>query len=233
MAKNIEITVSKFISDLKGIDDVLYEPRSWSPENLKEACNNLRFDAPDGIIAERPEFEFEFTVLQFLFRNFFYLMHQTGLYNPQRKLWSLLAQTSKIKIKDYKRISRNDRAHTRISDLILEDISGKFIKVRIVHPGSQIPFAGFRNLISNISGKCLGLFYISEQEPDAKTLKQIQTKTNASDFLDKYRSPITKNCCLDLIKYTSLGASSYKFSLIHPDLGKDVEAEVQSCLVRS
>jgi hypothetical protein len=69
MVKPIEITVSKFIDDLKSIDDVLYEPRSWSPEDLKEACNNLRFDAPEGIIAGRPEFEFEFVILQFIIHN--------------------------------------------------------------------------------------------------------------------------------------------------------------------
>lgn len=232
MAKPIEITVSKFIDDLKSIDDVLYEPRSWSPEDLKEACNNLRFDAPEGILAERPEFEFEFVVLQFLFRKFFYILHQTGLYNPQRKLWSLIAQTNKIKLKDYKRISHKDKAHTKITDFILEDINGRFIKVRIIHPGSQIQFPGFKNLVSNISGKCLGIFYISDQSPDEKTLKLIKDKTNAADFLDKYRSPITKNCSFNLIKYSAIG-ENYKFSLIHPDLGKDVEVEMQSCLALS
>ncbi len=229
MAKPIEITVSKFIDDLKSIDDVLYEPRSWSPEDLKEACNNLRFDAPEGIIAERPEFEFEFMILQFLLRKFFYILHQTGLYNPQRKLWSLIAQTSRIKLKDYKRISRKDRGHTKITDLILEDINGRFIKVRVVHPGSQLQFPGFKNLIANIPSKCLGIFYISDQDPDEKTLKLIKDKTNAGDFLDKYRSPITKNCSFNLVKYRAMG-ENYKFSLIHPDLGKDVEAEMQSCL---
>jgi hypothetical protein len=233
MAKPIEVTVAKFINDLKGIDDVLYEPRSWSPESLKEACDNLRFDAPEGLISTRPEFEFEFIVLQFLFRKFFYIQHQTGLYNPQRKLWSLIAQTNKIKIKDYKRISRKDRVHTKITDLILEDISGKFIKVRLVHPGSELHFPGFRSLIGNIPGKCLGIFYISDQVVDEKTLNLIKTKTNASDFFDKYRSPITKNCSFNLVKYAQLSSGSYKFSLIHPDLGKDVEVEVSSCFVPS
>lgn len=233
MAKPIEVTVSKFINDLKGIDDVLYEPRSWSPESLKEACDNLRFDAPEGLISTRPEFEFEFVALQFLFRKFFYILHQTGLYNPQRKLWSLIGQTNKIRLKDYKRISRKDREHTKITDLILEDISGKFIKVRLVHPGSKLLFPGFRNLIGNISAKCLGIFYISDQTVDQKTLKLIKDKTNATDFFDKYKSPIAKNCSFNLIQYSPSGAGSYRFSLIHPDLGKDVEIEVSSCFVPS
>jgi hypothetical protein len=101
--------------------------------------------------------------------------------------------------------------------------------VRVVHPGSELQFPGFRSLIANIPGKCLGIFYISDQNPDEKTLKLIKDKTNASDFLDKYRSPIAKNCSFNLIKYSSMG-KNYKFSLIHPDLGKDVEVEMQSCL---
>ncbi len=123
----IEIKISKPIEDLKSIDDVLYEPRSWSPDDLKDACNNLSFESSQTIG------EFENLSIQYIIRNFFFLMHQTGLYNPQKKLWTQLAQTKKITIKPYKKIPRKERENTKINDIIFEDNNRKFILVRLVY----------------------------------------------------------------------------------------------------
>lgn len=219
--KNLEITVSKLIGDLKGIDDTLYDPRALSPEDLKEACKNLKFTISLGSVDSREGFSFELVLLNYLLRNFFYLMHQTGLYNPQRKLWSHLAQAIKVKIKDYRRIGKKDRIKNKITDFILEDASGKFIKVRALHPGADLVFPGFKNLITNVSGKCVGLFYVSEQEFDDKTLTLIKGRTNAEDFYDKYKSPITKNCSFNVIKYQA-APDRYSFNLLYPNLGRDL-----------
>ncbi len=226
MAKKdeVEILVSKHIEDLRCIDDVLFDPRSWSPDDLKEACNNVRFDT-DQVIDE-----FANLTIQFLIKNFFFLQHQTGLYNPQKKLWSLLAQVKKIKLKSYTKLRRKDRDKAKISDIIIEDNNARFIHARLVYPNSELQFPAFNDLLSNISSKCVGLFYISDQDGDEKTIKRIKEKTNAEDFYDKYKSPITKNCSLNLIKYKIQG-DKLIYNLVHPDLSKNVEAEL--CLVHS
>lgn len=220
MSKTIEFEIGKYIGEIKGIDDVLYDPRSWSPDSLREACNNLEFVVSAGNYNDRPGFEFEFVVLQYLFRRFFYLAHQTGLYNPQRRLWALLAQTKKAKIKDYKIWSKKKREHTRISDLRLEDYNGSFIKARIVHPGSKLEMPGFDGLLRGVSGKCLGLFYFSEQAPNAKLLKTIQMKTNAKNPFDRFKAPI-KEASLNLVQYKA-EQGKFGFKLIYPDLAKDI-----------
>lgn len=214
-----EIKVSKHIDDLKGIDDVLYEPRSWSPDDLKEACNNVKFESNRSIS------EMDSLTVQYLMRYFFYLLHQTGLYNPQKKLWSHLAQVKKIKIKPYKKLNRKEREAVTISDIILEDSTGKFLLARLVHPGSTLSYPSFKKFISSVPNKCVGLFYISDKDPDTKTLELIKGKTNANDFFDKYRSPISANCSFNLIKYEQNGGK-LNYKLIHPDLNKNVEAEL-------
>lgn len=225
--KGLEITVSKLIEDLKGIDDTLYDPRALSPEDLKEACNNLKFTTSMGLTNAREDFGFELVLLNYLFRKFFFLQHQTGLYNPQRKLWSHLAQTIKVKVKDYKRIGKKDKAKNKITDFILEDASAKFIKVRAVHPGADLSAPGFKNLISNVSSKCVGLFYISEEDFDTKNIALIKERTNAEDFYDKYKSPITKNCSFNLIKY-QVTSEGYSFNLIYPNLGRDLTVTLKT-----
>jgi hypothetical protein len=215
----IEIKVFKQIDDLKSIDDVLYEPRSWSPDELKDACNNLSFESDKNIG------EFENLTIQYIIRNFFFIMHQTGLYNPQKKLWTQLAQTKKITIRPYKKIPRKERENTKINDIIFEDNNKKFILVRLVYPGSQLNFAGFRPLISSISSRCVGIFYITDQSPDSKNLKLIQDRTNSSDFFDKYRSPITPGCSFNLVKY-QVETGKLIYRLVHPNLNKNVEAEL-------
>ena len=217
---NLEFEIGKYIEEIKGIDDVLFDPRSWSPDDLREACNNLEFLISKGDFSKRPGFEFEFIVLQYLFRRFFFVSHQTGLYNPQRKLWSTLAQIKKVTIKDHKIWSKSKREHTRISNFKLEYHRGNFIKARVVHPGSQLDMPAFGSLLRGVSAKCLGLFYFTEQELDPKLLEKIQCKTNAKDPFDRFKAPINQ-ASLNIIRY-HLAGDKYGFKHIYPDLNKDI-----------
>lgn len=223
----VEITISKFVDDLRSIDDVLIEPRSWSPEELREVCNNIAFHS-EGEVEE-----IEYITLNFLVKNFFYLLHQTGLYNPQKKLWTHLAQTKKVTFKPFTKIPKKHLEDTKITDIVLEDHLKRFIKVRLVFPGSKIPYHGFFDLISSVSAKCMGLIYISEQRPTVKVSENIGKRIKADDVYNRYKSPLSENCSLNLIKYEkeeSREGNKYSYRLIHPDLGREVEAKL--CLER-
>ncbi len=60
-----EIFISKSIDDLAGLKDVTVNPRSYSPERLNDACNNICFDAKFDIDP------IENLTIQFIFRKFF------------------------------------------------------------------------------------------------------------------------------------------------------------------
>ncbi len=220
----IEVNVVKFIDDLKSPDDLLMDPRSLSPDELKEACNNTRLEFTQDL---EPALEL---TLNFLLKNFFYTMHQTGLYNPQKRLWSSIAQTKKIKIKKFKKLSKKEKETASVYDAILEDSFGKFILARIVMPSTTMELPGLNDLLSNINSRCIGLFYVSNQPYTEKSMAKVREKTNYQDFFDKYRSPIGENASLDLIQYTG-DESKMNFKLVHPNLGKEVESTL--CFVAS
>lgn len=213
----VEVEVVKFIEDLRGTDDLLVEPRSLSPDQLKEACNNIGLN-----FSKLVDIKIELS-LNFLLRNFFYLMHQTGLYNPQRRVWTLLAQTKKIKIKEYKKIPKKEKDTTKIYDAILEDSFGKYAIARIVLPGSRMELPGLNELLSVNNNRCVALFYLSPEPYPDRILAKIREKTNNQDFYDKYKSPINENCSLDLFQYSS-DESQVSFKLVHPNLAKEVES---------
>jgi hypothetical protein len=220
--KSTGIVLKKIIDDLNGPCDVLYEPRSWSPDDLKDACNNLDIFIPNQIslLSE--------LVIHYILKNFFYMQHQTGLYNPQRKLWSSLAQTKSISIKSHTLLF-DLKKQNPIEDIYFYNPNGRYVKARIVLAGANNPYAGFDDLINRVSNKCCGLFYFSEREPDPLLLNKILIKTNAKDPFDRYFSPINKNCSLNLLQYGH-NANRYFFSLVHPNLGRKVEAEL--CLAQ-
>lgn len=222
LTKQTEIKVNKIIEDINGPCDVLYEPRSWSPEDLKDACNNIDIFIPNKIslLSE--------LVIHYLLKNFFYMQHQTGLYNPQRKLWSSLAQTKSIEIKTHYSFF-DFKKQNPMEDIYFHTSNNRYVKARIVLPGAKSYYPGFSNFISQASNKCMGLFYFCEQEPKRETLQKVLVKTNAKDPFDRYFSPINGHCSLNLLQY-GYNLDKYYFRLLHPNLGRKVEAEL--CLAQ-
>ena len=220
-AELLDIRVTKRIEELKGMDDVLFEPRAWSPEELREACKNVDIQI-QGTVSFLEE-----AVIYFLIRHFFFIQHQTGLYNLQRKLWSLIAKAERIKIKRHKNPPWLGRDKYQISDIYLEDTSsGKYILARLVQPDSKIKHPAFKSLINMLPSRCLGVFYITDQAYTHSFLNKILHRTNFKDPIDRYRSPISKNCSLNLIYYSKVSHHEYSFELIHPNLDKKVEVSV-------
>lgn len=221
--KNIELSIKKIIDDLNGTDEVLFAPRSWSPDDLKEVCNNMYIDFTDEVLP------LEKSVAEFLTKEFFFIQHQTGLYNLQKKLWGTLAKARTIKIKRFSSNFFEGKDKYLISDISLEIPGSKnYIQARVVHPGSQVDFPGFKRFIGMVPKRCNGLLYFADKDFSHKILHRVTNKTNSSDEIDRYRSPINENCSLNLIKYTvSSEDKEFYFQLSHPNLGRRVGATIR------
>ena len=222
----INITVSKVIDELEGLEDVLMSPRSYSTENLRKACMNLSFKCDEALDA------IEAAAVYFLIREFFYLAHQNGLYNAQKPLWSLIARTRRIILKPVKKPFWAAKDNVKMTDIeMIDDTTNKTATVRVVHPYSpedtKDEAPGFNDLISNVSGKSVGLFYLSPNPLPVKIQEKVVSKTNASDPIDRYRSPISKNASLNIIQYSELREKAeFEFDLVHPNLGRKVSSKI-------
>lgn len=212
-----QILVSKFLEDLPGMKDILRDPRSYSHESLCDACNNIKFNASEEIDP------IENITIQFIFRNFFYILHQTGLYNPQRKLFAHIAGVEKIEIEEYTKFDKTNE-NAKVSDLYFYDIHGKYLLLRLEHPNANIDFAALPKLFIEAKNKnCSGALYLSNQMLDQKTLNFIREKTNFDDAMYKYTSPIFDDVSFDFIHYQA-NTDSLCYKMLHPDIGKDESA---------
>ncbi len=223
MRKEVTITVSKRIEELQGMEDVLFEPRSWKPEDLKQVCMNIDFQAGDAEIDNLVR-----ATVVFLVRDFFYLVHQNGLYNLQKEMWSTIARTKKIEIKTIKNPFWVKKDNYAITDIYLKDSStDKFVKARILHPGAQEEIPRMDDLMSNVHGRCTGVIYLSPDAFPEKLLEKVRKKTNNVDNIDKYKSPLGKIASFNLLNYTADEAKyEYGYRLIHPNLGREVSTKV-------
>jgi hypothetical protein len=219
-----ENKIAKYLEHKASTEDVIADPRSWSPKDLKEACDNVK------ILFSIDIEKIEAASIHFLLKDFFYIMHQTGLYNLQRKVWNMLGKGKKIKIKKQSFKEWGSKEKYRISDIEISDTSGnKTLIIRVIHNQEGLHTKNichaFNKLISCIPSKCLGVFFISPLEYEKIFLNKVKEKTKSFDSINKYKSPLNKNCSLNLFQYEFVD-DSYVFRLIHPYLEREIKTIV-------
>jgi hypothetical protein len=213
-----EIRISKFLDDLPGTEDVITDARSYSPERLKDVCNNIKFDASQEIDP------IENITIQFIFRNFFYMMHQTGLYNPQRRLFNHIASVEKVEVKDFTKLTKTQQEAGKISDLYFYDANGRYLLLRLEHPSSDLDFVALPKLFSDANKeRCIGAIYISNKMPSEPIMEMIRSKTSYKNPMERYRSPINDHASFNFLIYQA-SPSSVVYRLVHPDLAKGESA---------
>jgi hypothetical protein len=214
-----EIIVSKFLEDLPGLKDVTVDPRSYAPDRLKDACNNLKFNSSMEVDP------IENLTIQFIFRSFFYIMHQTGLYNPQKKLFNHIASVNRVEIKEYKKLSKQQKESSKVSDIYFYDIHGKFMILRLEHPSSNLDAAPLPKLFNEANNqKCVGVIYVSNQEPAQDLIEMIRKRTNYKNELERFNSPLNDHASFNFISYQA-SPSAVVYKLVHPDLVKAESAK--------
>ncbi len=223
-----EIFISKLLDDLPGMEDVIVDPRSYSPDRLKDACNNIQFNPSEEIDP------IENITCQFIFRNFFYIMHQTGLYNPQRRLFNHIASVEKVVIREFKKLTKVQKEAGKISDLYFYDINGRFLLIRLEHPNSKLDFVALPKLFSDANNsKCLGAIYVSNLTPSEPVMDLVRKKTSFDNESEKYISPLANKASFNFISYEA-NPSSVTYNLLHPNLDKQesVSAVVSAELIK-
>lgn len=222
-----KIVITKFLDDLPGMEDVVHNPRHFSQKTLTDACNNIKFSPSEEIDP------IENLTIQFIFRNLIYIMHQTGLYNQQRRLFNQIATIERVEIKEFTKLSKEDIEKGKITDLYFYDIHERFVLLRLEHPNSDFNFAALPNAFAEANNKrCLGVIYVSNKLPSSPVMDMIKAKTSFDNPMERYAAPINDHASFNLVHYQA-SADAVTYKLLHPDLGKDesVTAKVSADLI--
>lgn len=202
-------------------EKVAQSPRSNSIAELKNATANIIFadfdpSSPDLIILKS---------LDFLLKDFFINMHQTGLYNRQLKLWKALSNISSVRVyKLYTGIFKKTGLNIFIVDLFLDPKSPCITLIINLAENEVIKEDEFKLYLDKVISstnktRLKGIFYFSSYIPQQLFLESLDFLTNANDSISRYESIISKtnDTRLNLI-YFSPDGENYLFRHIYPEI---------------
>ena len=196
-------------------------PRTFNRSQITSAIENIEFqnnelDIPEQLI--KPA--------EYILKDFFLLMHQTGLYNRQFSLWLALANITKLTFFKLQKGLFNPKD---INAYIIEFYTNQKFPGLCAIIDEKPTFSNFKNYLAVTlrSSKLKGAFYIANIENNTALIKNLVSVTNYSDPILKYESRISsrKEVCLNLIdiKQEPGELNRYLFKLIYPEISQRIK----------
>ena len=194
-------------------------PRVFNTHQIKSAAENILLLETEGKTIPH----FLLSISEYLLKDFFLYMHQTGLYNRQFNLWRTLANITQISFLRLKKglIKKQDINSWMINFFI--DPSNPCI-CTIVSENEKNTFLDFKTclqaaLVLNNAKRLKGIFYFLRVCPESDFLSQLNEITDTSDPVSKYESIISKikEVRLNIISYRNEN-ESYTYKHIFPEI---------------
>ena len=222
--------ISKFKVTVKNpltltCEKITQTPRVFNTAQIKNATENILFvDVEERIIPE-----LLIKIIEYILKDCFLYMHQTGLYNRQFKLWKTMGnitqcsvlklQNGLLKKKDLNVYIINffiDPKNPCLCAIINEDDKTE----------SQALYKDFKsNLSKTLSGTNLdrvkGVFYFLNAMPGREFITNLDFMTNAFDPISKYESMLSdiKDVRLNIINFKCEN-EKYSFQHVYPEIKK-------------
>ena len=198
-------------------EKITLTPRAYSTSQIKTAIENILFvDIEENILPE-----IVIKAIEYLLKDLFIHMHQTGLYNRQFKLWKSLANIIEISVfKLQKGLLKKNELDAYIIDFFIDP---KFpcISVIIDENKNTAEFKVYleRVIVGSNLNRLKGIFYFSNFIPDEHFIAKLKFDTNAFDPISKYESILlkTNDVRLNVISYHKED-ERYIFKHIYPEL---------------
>ena len=198
-------------------EKVIQTPRVFSTSQIKSAVENiLLVDLGENILPETV-----MPSIEYLLKDLFIYMHQSGLYNRQFKLWKSLAGVIEILVsKLQKGIFKKKELTTCLVDFFI-DPQAPCISAIIDENKNTDGLQSYLNAVisrSNLN-RLKGIFYFSNLQLDNYITAKIQSLTNSDDQISKYESILlkTRDVRLNIINYHKEG-ENYTFKHVYPEL---------------
>ena len=204
-------------------EKVTKTPRSYSTAQIKSAVENILFvDIEENILPEMVV-----KSIEYLLKDLFIQMHQTGLYNRQFKLWKSLASIIEISVlKLQKGLFKKSELNAYIIDFFIDP---KFpcISAVIDENKNSDEFKIYLDKVISISNlnRLKGIFYFVNYTPNEYFITELKSSTNISDQISKYESILlqTNDVRLNVISCYK-DNEKYIFKHIYPEL-KSLKSE--------
>ena len=192
-------------------------PRAYSTAQIKGAIENILFvDIEENILPE-----IAIKSIEWLFKDLFIQMHQTGLYNRQFKLWKSLANIIDISVfKLQKGLLKKNELNAYVIDFFI-DPEFPCTSAIIDENKNPVEFKVYLDkIISNSNlNRLKGIFYFLNFMPDEHFITRLKLDTNSLDPISKYESILlkTNDVRLNVISYKKYD-DKYVFEHIYPEL---------------
>ena len=209
-------------------EKITQNPRVFNTVQIKNAIENISLvDIEERILPD-----ILVKSIDFILKDFFLQMHQTGLYNRQFNLWSTLANISQVLIfKLQKGIFKKKDLSAYLIDFSIEARTPCISA--IINESDENKYKDFKLYLSKTisyrsSNRLKGIFYFIKSNIDDDFIRRIIALTNSVDSISKYESRIqdTKDVRLNLITYKKEN-EKLVFEHIYPELKSAKDSEIK------
>ena len=204
-------------------EKVIQTPRVFSTSQIKNAVENiLLVDVEENILPEVIT-----KSIEYLLKDLFIYMHQSGLYNRQLKLWKSIASVIDISVFRLQAgFFKKKELNAYLVDFFI-DPKAQCISAIIDENKNTAEFTTYLDKIISVSNlrRLKGIFYFSDSITDEHFIVKLKSLTNTFEPISKYESVIlkTNDVRLNVISYHKEN-EKYDFNHIFPEL-KSLKSE--------
>lgn len=206
-------------------EKVTQKPRAFNTAQIKDATENIAFlyDEEDGVS------DLQKKIIEYLLKDSFLYMHQTGLYNRQFKLWKTMGNITQCSISVLQEgLLKKKDLNAYIIDFYIDPKNPCFNAVVLQDSKELIETEGFykkfkmcllKALKSNRANRLKGIFCFLDIELSNDFITKLNLLTESNDLISKYESILsnTNDVRLNVVSFKQKDRD-YNFKHTYPQL---------------
>ncbi len=208
-------------------EKITQSPRTVNTAQVKSATENITLIDIEEIILP----DLVLHTIEFVLKDFFLYMHQTGLYNRQFKLWKALGNVTQASVFQLQKglFSKKDLNAKIVHFYIAPNSPCVSIVIDENEHQQNFEIYSAQILKKGSISRLRGILYFFSGNPRPEFIKKLHLITHADGPILKYESILVEHedIRLDAISYCE-STDKYKFSPVYPELRASKKEILQS-----